>query len=48
MSVGKYGATEVDFVAQKQGVITYYQVAASMHDGRGNPRIGKAAVAEHS
>ncbi len=30
MNIGKYGATEVDFVAQKQGVIVYYQVTADM------------------
>lgn len=28
--IGKYGKTEVDFVAQKQGIITYYQVTADM------------------
>ena len=30
VNIGKYGATEVDFVAQKQGVLTYYQVTADM------------------
>ena len=30
VNIGKYGSTEVDFVAQKQGVITYYQVTADM------------------
>lgn len=30
VTVGKYGTTEVDFVAQKQGVLTYYQVTADM------------------
>jgi hypothetical protein len=30
VAVGKLGATEVDFVAQKQGAYTYYQVTASM------------------
>jgi hypothetical protein len=30
VSMGKYGNTEVDFVAEKQGVYTYYQVAAAM------------------
>ena len=30
VNVGKAGSTEVDFVAQKQGVITYYQVTADM------------------
>ena len=30
VNIGKYGATEVDFVAQKQGVIVYYQVTADM------------------
>jgi hypothetical protein len=28
--MGKYGNTEVDFVAKKQGVYTYYQVTADM------------------
>ena len=28
--IGKNGQTEVDFVAQKQGVLTYYQVTADM------------------
>lgn len=28
--IGKYGKTEVDFVVQKQGIITYYQVTADM------------------
>lgn len=30
VNIGKYGAAEVDFVSQKQGVITYYQVTADM------------------
>ena len=30
MTIGKNGMMEVDFVAQKQGVITYYQVTADM------------------
>lgn len=30
VNIGKLGDTEVDFVAQKQGVITYYQVTADM------------------
>ena len=30
VNIGKYGSTEVDFVAQKQGVIVYYQVTADM------------------
>lgn len=30
VNVGKFGSAEVDFVAQKQGVITYYQVTADM------------------
>ena len=30
VNIGKYGSTEVDFVAQKQGVLTYYQVTADM------------------
>ena len=30
VNVGKNGSTEVDFVAQKQGVITYFQVTADM------------------
>ena len=30
VNIGKYGFTEVDFVAQKQGVIVYYQVTADM------------------
>ena len=28
--IGKHGNTEVDFVVQKQGIITYYQVTADM------------------
>ena len=28
--IGKYGSTEVDFVTQKEGVLTYYQVTADM------------------
>lgn len=30
VNVGKFGVNEVDFVAQKQGTITYFQVTASM------------------
>ena len=30
VNIGKYGDTEVDFVAQKQGVLTYFQVTADM------------------
>lgn len=30
VTIGKNGQTEVDFVAQKQGVLTYYQVTADM------------------
>jgi hypothetical protein len=30
VTMGKYGNTEVDFVAEKQGVYTYYQVTADM------------------
>lgn len=30
VNVGKFGVNEIDFVAQKQGTITYYQVTASM------------------
>lgn len=30
VNVGKFGAIEIDFVAQKQGTITYYQVTADM------------------
>ena len=30
VNIGKYGSTEVDFVTQKQGVLTYYQVTADM------------------
>lgn len=30
VNVGKFGVNEVDFVAQKQGSITYFQVTASM------------------
>lgn len=30
INIGKYGATEVNFVAQKQGVLAYYQVTADM------------------
>lgn len=30
VNVGKYGSTEVDFVAQNQGILTYYQVTADM------------------
>lgn len=28
--IGKYETTEVDFVAQKQGTLTYFQVTANM------------------
>jgi predicted AAA+ superfamily ATPase len=28
--MGKYGSTEVDFVAEKQGVYKYFQVTADM------------------
>lgn len=30
INIGKYGATEVDFVVQKESVLTYYQVTADM------------------
>ncbi|MEG0912233.1 MAG: ATP-binding protein [Oscillospiraceae bacterium] len=30
VNIGKYGAGEVDFVAQKQGTLVYYQVTADM------------------
>lgn len=30
MSIGKNGQTEVDFVAQKQCILTYYQMTADM------------------
>jgi predicted AAA+ superfamily ATPase len=30
VNIGKFGSTEVDFVAQKQGILTYYQVTANM------------------
>lgn len=30
VTIGKYQTTEVDFVAQKQGILTYYQVTADM------------------
>ena len=30
VSIGKVGETEVDFVAQKQGMLTYFQVTANM------------------
>lgn len=30
VNIGKYGSTEVDFVMQKEGVLTYYQVTADM------------------
>ena len=32
VNVGKVGNTEVDFVAQKDGIVEYYQVSASMLD----------------
>lgn len=30
VNIGKYDSAEVDFVAQKQGILTYYQVTADM------------------
>lgn len=30
VTIGKYGNTEVDFVAEKQGVLSYFQVTANM------------------
>jgi hypothetical protein len=30
VNIGKYGNSEVDFVAQKEGIITYFQVTADM------------------
>ena len=30
VNIGKYGSAEVDFVAQKQGGLTYYQITADM------------------
>lgn len=30
VTIGKYGSTEVDFVAKKQGVLTYFQVTADV------------------
>lgn len=30
VTIGKHGSTEVDFVAKKQGILTYYQVTADM------------------
>lgn len=30
VNIGKYDSTEVDFVAQNQGILTYYQVTADM------------------
>lgn len=30
VNIGKYGTAEVDFVAQKQGVLTYFQVTVDM------------------
>lgn len=30
VNIGKFGSTEVDFVAQSQDIITYYQVTADM------------------
>ena len=30
INIGKYGFTEVDFVVQKEGILTYYQVTADM------------------
>ena len=32
VNIGKVGTTEVDFAAQKQGVITYFQVTADMQN----------------
>ena len=32
VNIGKVGTTEVDFVAQKQGIITYFQVTADMQN----------------
>ena len=32
VTIGKVGAAEVDFVAQKQGVLTYFQVTADMQN----------------
>lgn len=32
VTIGRVGAAEVDFVAQKQGVITYFQVTADMQN----------------
>lgn len=32
VNVGKLGQTEVDFIAKKDGVYTYFQVTASMVD----------------
>ena len=30
VTIGKNGQTEIDFIAQKQGILTYYQVTADM------------------
>lgn len=30
VNIGKYGSTEVDFVAQKEGILSYFQVTADM------------------
>lgn len=30
VTIGKYGSTEVDFIAKKQGVLTYFQVTADV------------------
>ena len=30
VNIGKFGSTGVDFVAQKQGILTYYQVTANI------------------
>lgn len=30
INIGKYGTSEVDFVVQKEGVLTYYQITADM------------------
>lgn len=32
MNIGKSGSAEIDFIARKQGVYTYFQVSASMTD----------------
>lgn len=30
VNIGKYGSTEVDFVAERKGILTYFQVTANM------------------